>query len=140
VNAADLLIDLGERGFRLMAKGDGIKVRPASLLTPEDRQAIHANWKDLLRFLGPRPWELPPEPEEPKPVPPPGARLYFGDVSGNPCEPDRADHWTWEGGPTWFKVSDYPIPASEGDGMSTKTGRTAQEEISCVMERISGTA
>jgi hypothetical protein len=45
--------------------------------------------------------------------PPPGARLYFGDKNGLACDRDLADHWTWEGGPTWFKVADYPIPFCE---------------------------
>jgi hypothetical protein len=45
-----------------------------------------------------------------RPTPPPGARLYFGDQRGRPCEADKADHWTWEGGPMWFKTAAYPIP------------------------------
>jgi hypothetical protein len=52
-----------------------------------------------------------PSPAATRPQPPPGARLYFGDIHGRPCTAaDKADHWCWEGGPTWYKVAEHPVP------------------------------
>jgi hypothetical protein len=41
---------------------------------------------------------------------PVNARLYFADATGLPCVPEAAVSWAWDGGPTWFKVADYPLP------------------------------
>jgi hypothetical protein len=51
---AALLDDLTRQGFVLAREGAGIRVSPASRLTPELRTAIRANRADLLRLLAGR--------------------------------------------------------------------------------------
>ena len=40
--------------------------------------------------------------------PPLGARLYFADGDGRACDGSQAQTWTWEGGPSWYRVDDRP--------------------------------
>jgi hypothetical protein len=44
--------------------------------------------------------------------PPPGAKLYFEDEQGRNCNQNRSSavRWTWEGGPAWLDVEEYPPP------------------------------
>jgi hypothetical protein len=42
--------------------------------------------------------------------PPSGTPLYFQDEAGRPCSRGEAYLWTWEGAPSWFHVSAYPVP------------------------------
>jgi hypothetical protein len=49
--------------------------------------------------------------QEANPVPPAGARLYFQDDRGRPCEPAAAYMWTWDGAPTWYRMAEHPIPS-----------------------------
>jgi hypothetical protein len=51
MNAADLLADLSCRGFTLAAEEHGIRIRPASHLSPEVRHVIVANRAELLKLL-----------------------------------------------------------------------------------------
>src|SRR5262245_14869838 len=50
------------------------------------------------------------------PMPPEGARLFFGRLDGRPTAPDAEGddavyHWTWEKGPGWFYTSEVELPA-----------------------------
>jgi hypothetical protein len=51
VTAAELLADLARQGFSLTPEGSGIRVRPASRLSADLRQAIVANRVGLLDLL-----------------------------------------------------------------------------------------
>jgi hypothetical protein len=51
VNARELLIELRRKGFSLAVEGDGIRVRPASQLPAELRQAIVTCKGELLAIL-----------------------------------------------------------------------------------------
>jgi hypothetical protein len=51
MTAQVLLQDLLQQGFSLEPQGDGIKVRPASALTAELREAIRASKAELLNLL-----------------------------------------------------------------------------------------
>jgi hypothetical protein len=114
-----LLEALRSRGISLRVEGEQVLVSPKDQLTEADREAMRRHRNTIMITLRPPPHngnngnngitagEVDPEP---RPVPPPGARLYFGDAAGRPCAAEHANHWTWEGGPTWFKVADRPIP------------------------------
>jgi hypothetical protein len=60
MSAAELLINLTSQGFTLAADGYGIRIRPASRLSPEVRQAIVANRAELLTAPGGQNSFLPP--------------------------------------------------------------------------------
>jgi hypothetical protein len=53
------------------------------------------------------------------PVPPPGARLFFGDEYSRQCRPEDSYHWCWSGSaahdraPTWFYTATTGVPAHE---------------------------
>jgi hypothetical protein len=64
VSAQQLLADLQEKGFALAVEGNGIRVTPATRLTPELRQAIRAAKAQLLALLPP-----PSAPDRTTPVP-----------------------------------------------------------------------
>jgi hypothetical protein len=51
MSAVNLLTDLIHLGFSLAAEGDSIRVRPASQLTEDLRQAIRANKTELLAII-----------------------------------------------------------------------------------------
>jgi hypothetical protein len=51
MRAVDLLTDLSSQGFTLAAEGGAIRVRPASRLTEDLRQAIRANKIELLAII-----------------------------------------------------------------------------------------
>jgi hypothetical protein len=51
MTAAQLLSELARQGFTLIAEGDGIRVRPASRLTEELRQAVRRHKSELLVLL-----------------------------------------------------------------------------------------
>jgi hypothetical protein len=66
VTAADLLEDLARQGFTLAAEGDGIRVRPASRLSEDLRQAVRRYKAELLAILSAQAAPLPPtRPSEP---------------------------------------------------------------------------
>jgi hypothetical protein len=57
---------------------------------------------------------------KPVPVPPVGARLFFGGEDGNPCLPEESFHWCWSGEPDrwarsekWFNTKETGMPAHE---------------------------
>jgi hypothetical protein len=115
-----LLEGLKARGLDLRVNGEQLLVGPRDKLTDPDREAIRQNKHAIMIAIRPPPQNgtngnngttAQETDAEPRPVPPPGARLYFGDVHGRPCQRDKADHWCWEGGPRWFKVREYPMPA-----------------------------
>jgi hypothetical protein len=109
MTGAELLDRLSRQGFTLAAEGRGIRVTPASRLSPVLRDAIRAYRDDLLSVLAGRWASLPGECASP----PPGARLYFGDEDGRPCAPEDAHHWTWEGAPQWLYAARHPPPPHE---------------------------
>jgi hypothetical protein len=55
----ELLAELGRAGFTLELAGDGIRVRPASRLTPELRERIARHRTELLACLGATPNPVP---------------------------------------------------------------------------------
>ena len=59
MDAADLLADLQQQGFRLTAEGAGIRVSPSSRLPGELRRVILAHKAGLLALLRPAvpPWD-----------------------------------------------------------------------------------
>jgi hypothetical protein len=59
VTATELLAELARQGFSLSIEGDGIRVRPASCLGGELRQAVRTHKAALLALLAgaPAPWD-----------------------------------------------------------------------------------
>jgi site-specific DNA-methyltransferase (adenine-specific) len=58
MTAPELLADLARQGFTLTPEGDGIRVRPASRLPEELRQAVRLHKAELLALLAAgRPWD-----------------------------------------------------------------------------------
>lgn len=51
MHAVELIENLGRRGIRLIADGDGIIVEPSRLLTDTDRAAIRAHKAELMALL-----------------------------------------------------------------------------------------
>jgi hypothetical protein len=51
-----------------------------------------------------------PQPENGKPAPPAGARLYYQDEKSRACDPADAHLWTWAGAPMWYSASEHAPP------------------------------
>jgi hypothetical protein len=101
-----LLAELYRLGVRLKAEGEQIRcVARPGVVTSELRAEVAACKELLLCILDPCP-----------PQPPPGARLHFQDEGGRnvDAKPNLAAFWCWEGGPAWYRVSEFAPPVSLG--------------------------
>ena len=63
MTATDLLTQLIRDGFTLTREAEGIRVKPASSLTPSQRQAIRERRRELLELVPRMPWSPTPEEE-----------------------------------------------------------------------------
>ena len=63
MTATDLLLDLRRQGFSLIPEGGGIRIKPASSVTPDLRQAVREQRTGLLVLLQRPRWDPTPEEE-----------------------------------------------------------------------------
>ena len=128
----EVLAVLKDRGLSVtLANGQPKVAGPREQLTSELLRVLKLHRDEIIRRLGgdptappastapePTTQETAPEPEpavEPPPVPPLGRRLYYYDLHGLACGPTDAYAWTWEGGPRWFHVTEYPVPLTRAE-------------------------
>jgi hypothetical protein len=107
MSGAELLTDLARQGFSLTPEGGGIRVRPASRLSEDLREAIRTHKDELLAQLA----GLPPSTPAVASGRCPGCRGPLDDKVGCRCCPPRPTTWPDPDGAelvAWFSTFVWP--------------------------------